>query len=118
MTTARRALSAVAIVLGLLSVIGAGSFVITSARESEENQHEMKCLAAYVAFIEVIGGSEEERIGRLKTCERSRIGEKPIHLDPREHPFVVEKYESCSAAHLSMPADLQTFLNDQRQFCR
>src|ERR1700680_2331419 len=103
-TQARRALRALAIVVGFLSIAGAGSYAIMSARDSAKNQHTMKCLAAYVAFIQVLGGPEEETIERLKTCERSPIGEGPIHLGPSEHPFVVSKYEACLAAHLLMSA--------------
>ena len=118
MIKTRRALTAVAIIIAFLGIAEAARFAIDSARGSAENQHTMTCLAAYVAFIEVIGGSEEERIGRLKTCERSRVGEEPIHLDASEHPFVVEKYEACLAAHLLMSADLEKALTEQRRFCQ
>jgi hypothetical protein len=117
-TQARRALTALAIVIGFLSIAGAGGYAIMSARESAENQHTMKCLAAYVAFIQVVGGPEGESIERLKTCERSPIDEEPIHLRPSEHPFVVAKYEACLAAHLLMLADLDKSLAQQQQYCR
>jgi hypothetical protein len=118
LTQARRALTALAIVVGFLSIVGAAGYAIMSARESAENQHTMKCLAAYVAFIEVVGGPEGESIERLKTCERSPIGEEPIHLRSSEHPFVVSKYEACLAAHVLMSADLDKSLAQQQQYCR
>ena len=78
----------------------------------------MKCLAAYMAFIEVIGGPEQERTERLKTCELSPLGEEPIHLAPSEHPFVVSRYEACLAAHLLISSDLQKSLDQQKLHCR
>jgi hypothetical protein len=118
-TAAHRSLATIAIVLGFLSIAGAGSYWITkSTRRSDENEHTMKCLAAYVAFVQIIGGSEEERIARLRTCERSPIGEEPLHLNAREHPFVVDKYEGCLAAHLLMATDLQKSLSEQQRYCR
>jgi hypothetical protein len=56
-TTAHRSLATIAIVLGFLSIAGAGIYWIKSARRSEDNEHTMKCLVAYVAFAQVIGGS-------------------------------------------------------------
>src|SRR5580700_7187224 len=85
-----------------------GPLHIMSARESAENQHTMKCLAAYVAFIQVVGGPEEESIERLKTCERSPIGEEPVHLGPSEHPFVVSKYEACLGRASSLDVSRST----------
>ena len=116
-TQARRALTALAIVVGFLSIAGAGGYAIMSARVSAEHQHTMRCLAAYMAFIQVVGGPEDEGIDRLRTCERSAIGEEPIHLGPSEHPFVVSKYEACLAAHLLMSADLDKSLAQQQQYC-
>lgn len=98
-----RALTAAAIVAGALGMTS----VVFSFRRSEEHQHTMKCLAAYMAFIQVIGAPEEEGIERLTTCEQAAIGEEPIHLVPREHPFVVTQYEACLAAHLLMSSDLK-----------
>jgi hypothetical protein len=77
----------------------------------------MTCLAAYVAFIEVIG-SREEAVSRLQSCEDARSGEEPIHLSSTEHPFVVEKYEGCLAAHLLISTDLKTSLKEQQRNCR
>ena len=121
--TARQSWSALAAAVAALVGFGfAAPFVARPlselTRESAENQHTMKCLAAYVAFIQVVGGPEEESIERLKTCERSPIGEEPVHLGPSEHPFVVSKYEACLAAHLLMSADLDKSLAQQQQYCR
>ena len=114
MTLTRRALTAIAIVAGVSGVTGA----FLSYRRSEEHQHAMTCLAAYMAFIQVVGGPEEESIGRLKTCEQSAAGEEPIHLGAREHPFVVTRYEACLAAHLLMSSDLDKSLAQQKQYCQ
>ena len=77
----------------------------------------MKGLAAYMAFIQVVGGPEEESVDRLKRCEQAPHGEEPIHLGAREHPFVVTQYESCLAAHLLLASDLDKSLAEQRQHC-
>lgn len=113
MTLARRAVIAVAIVAGVLAVTAA----VFSHRRSEEHEHTMKCLAAYMAFIQVVGGPEEESVDRLKRCEQAPNGEEPIHLGAREHPFVVTQYESCLAAHLLLASDLDKSLAEQRQHC-
>ena len=113
MTLARHAVSGVAIIAGILALTAA----VLSHRQSQEHEHTMKCLAAYMAFIQVIGGPEEESVERLKTCEQSPHGEEPIHLDPREHPFVVAQYEACLAAHLLMASDLDKSLAQQKQYC-
>jgi hypothetical protein len=109
----RRALLAIAIVAGIAGIGGA----VVLHHRSEEHEHTMKCLAAYMAFIQVIGGRQEESVERLKACEQSRTGEEPIHLGPREHPFVVTQYEACLAAHLLMASDLDKSLAQQRQYC-
>ena len=67
MTLPRRGFVALALVAGALA-IGGG---VLSHRRSEEHEHTMKCLAAYVAFIQVIGGPEEESVERLKSCEQA-----------------------------------------------
>ena len=113
MTLARRAVFAVAIVAGALALTA----TVLSHRQSQEHEHTIKCLAAYMAFIEVIGGPEEESIERLKRCEQTPLGEEPIHLGPREHPFVVTQYEACLAAHLLMASDLDKSLAQQKQHC-
>ena len=109
---ARRALTALAIVVAL----GSFSYAILSARDSAGHEHMIKCLAAYIAFLQVVG-PEPEGIERLKSCEHSPNGEEPLHLEPREHPFVVTKYEACLAAHLLMSSDLDKSLEQQRQHC-
>ena len=108
-----RALLAVAIVAG---IVGIGGAVILRHR-IEEHEHTMKCLAAYMAFIQVIGGPEEESIERLRRCEQAPAGQEPIHLEPREHPFVVIQYEACLTAHLLMASDLDKSLAQQKQHC-
>jgi hypothetical protein len=112
MTRIRAVFLAIAIVASL-SVAG-GSYAILSSRNSAE-QHLVKCLAAYAAFVQVIGaaGSTE----RLSGCEQSPLGQEPIHLEPRDHPFVVKKYEACLSAHLLMSSDLQTSLALRNQHC-
>ena len=67
-----------------------------------------------MAFIQVIGGPQEESVGRLRACEQSRLGEEPIDLGPREHPFVVTQYEACLAAHLLIASDFEKSLTQQR----
>jgi hypothetical protein len=114
MTFARRALMSIAIIAAAVG----GTVAVVSHRQSAEHQHSMKCLAAYTAFIQVIGGPEDEGLARLKACEQSPIGEETIHLGPREHPFVVTKYEACLEAHLLMSTDLEKSLAKQRQDCR
>ena len=113
MTLTRRALVALAIVAGALALAAA----VLSRRQSQEHEHTMKCLAAYMAFIQVIGGPEEESIERLKRCEQAPNDEEPIHLGPREHPFVVNQYEACLAAHLLLASDLDKSLAQQKQHC-
>ena len=113
MTLARRALVAIAIVAGVLALTAA----VLSHRQSQEHEHTITCLAAYMAFIEVIGGPEEESVERLRRCEQAPQGEEPIHLGPREHPFVVTKYEACLAAHLLMASDVDKSLTEQKQHC-
>src|ERR1051326_1745548 len=113
MTLAPRGLVALALVAGALAVGGG----VLSHRRSEEHEHTMKCLAAYMAFIQVIGGPEEESVDRLKRCEQSPHGEEPIHLGPREHPFGVTQYEACLAAHLLLASDLDKSLAEQKQHC-
>jgi hypothetical protein len=113
MTLPRRGLLALALVAGALA-IGGG---VLSYRRSEEHEHTMKCLAAYMASIQVIGGPEEESVDRLRRCEQSPHGGEPIHLGPREHPFVVNQYEACLAAHLLLTSDLDNSLARQKQHC-
>jgi hypothetical protein len=112
-TLARRAVFAVALIAGVLAITAA----VLSHSQSQEHEHTMKCLAAYMAFIQVVGGPEEESIERLKSCERAPHGEEPIHLGAREHPFVVTQYEACLAAHLLMTSDLDKSLAEQKQHC-
>ena len=100
-------LEAAAFAAGFFAVVGAVSYAMLSTRVSVTNEHTMKCLAAYVSFIQVMGGPGEEGLERLNTCERSPIGEESIHLGPREHPFTVQKYEACLAAHLLISSDLE-----------
>ena len=103
--------------MGALAIAGATGLAIDASQRSAEQRHTMTCLAAYVAFIEVTGSSEEG-ISRLQDCEHARSGEEPIHLSPTEHAFVVEKYEGCLAAHLLLSTDLKTSLKEQRRNCR
>ena len=112
MKRARAVLLAIAIVASL-SVAG-GSYAILSSRNSAE-QHLIKCLAAYAAFVQVIGASGSTE--RLSGCEQSPLGPEPIHLESRDHPFVVKKYEACLSAHLLMSSDLQTSLALRNQHC-
>src|SRR5437763_15980560 len=42
----------------------------------------------------------------------------PLHLNSTEHPFMVERYEGCLAAHLLLSADLQRSLKEQQQYFR
>ena len=109
----RSATLAIAIIAGIAGIGGA----VVLRHRTEEHGHEIKCLAAYMAFIQVIGGPEEESIERLRMCEQSPFGEEPIHLSPREHPFVVMQYEGCLAAHLLMASDLDKSLAEQKQHC-
>ena len=109
----RGATLAIAIIAGIVGVGGA----VVLQRRTEAHEHTMKCLAAYMAFIQVIGGPEEQSIARLKACEQSSVGEEPIHLGPREHPFVVMQYEGCLAAHLLMASDLDKSLAEQKEHC-
>ena len=88
-----------------------------SALRSAEQQHTMKCLAAYMAYVQVVGGPEAEGIDRVRTCEMAPVGEEPIHLGLREHAFVVTKYEACLAAHLLLASDLDKSLAQQKQHC-
>ena len=113
MTLARRAVVALAIVAGAAALTAA----VFLHRRSEEHEHMMKCLAAYMAFIQVIGGPAEESVDRLKNCEQAPNGEEPVHLGPREHPFVVNQYEACLAAHLLMTSHLEDSLAQQKQHC-
>ena len=69
-------------------------------------------------YVQVVGGPEGEGITRLRACEISLIGEEPTHLGPREHAFVVTKYEACLAAHLLIAFELDKSLAQQRQYCR
>ena len=108
-----RALLAVAVVAAIAGVGGA----VVLRHRTEQHEHTMKCLAAYMAFIQVIGGPQDESVGRLRACEQSRVGEEPIHLGPREHPFVVTQYEACLAAHLLIASDLDKSLAQQKQYC-
>ena len=117
MTRTRRAFSASAIILAALGVAGAAGLTVELSRRSAEQRHTMTCLAGYVAFIQVMG-SPEEATSRLLACERSRSGEEPLYLKSTEHPFLVEKYEGCLAAHLLLTADLQKSLNEQQRYCR
>jgi hypothetical protein len=80
MTLARRALMSIAI---LAAVLGPSAAVVLH-HQSEEHEHTMKCLAAYMAFIQVVGGPAEESVERLKRCEQSPLGDEPIHLSPSE----------------------------------
>ena len=113
MTLASRTLLALALIAGVLGVTAA----VLSHRRSEEHEHTMKCLAAYMAFIQVIGGPQDESADRLRICEQAPKGEEPIHLGPREHPFVVTQYEACLAAHLLMASDLEKSLTEQKLHC-
>ena len=113
MIQARRALTALAIVVAL----GGFSYAILSGRGAAKHEHMIKCLSAYMAFLQVVG-PEPEGIERLKSCEHSPNGEEPIHLEPREHPFVATKYEACLAAYLSMSSDLDKSLEQQREYCQ
>jgi hypothetical protein len=108
MMLARRALTALAIVVAL----GGFSYAILSGRGAAKHEHMIKCLSAYIAFLQVVG-PEAEGIERLKSCEHSPDGEEPIHLEPRE-----PKYEACLAAHLLMSSDLDKSLEQQRESCR
>jgi hypothetical protein len=112
-TFGRLTLTIIAIVAGVFGVIAA----VLSYHRSEEQQHTMRCLAAYMAFIQVIGGPQEQSVDRLKACEQSPIGGEPIHLEPREHPFVVRQYEACLAAHLLMSSDLEKSAVQQKEYC-
>ena len=94
--------------------VAGGSYAVLSSRSSAE-QHLIKCLAAYAAFVQVIGASGSTE--RLNTCEGSPLGQEPVHLEPRDHPFVVKKYEACLSAHLLMLSDLQTSLALRNQHC-
>jgi hypothetical protein len=116
-TRTGRAFTALAIMAGALIVAGAAGLSIDRSRKLTEQQHTMTCLAAYVAFIQVMG-SPEEATTRLQSCEQSRSGEEPVHLKPTEHPFSVEKYEGCLAAHLSLSVDLERSLREQQLYCR
>jgi hypothetical protein len=113
MTLARRALMSIAI---LAAVLGPSAAVVLH-HQSEEHEHTMKCLAAYMAFVQVVGGPAEESVERLKRCEQSPLGDEPIHLGPREHPFVVTQYEACLSAHLLMSFDLDKSIGQQKQYC-
>jgi hypothetical protein len=116
-TRTRRAFTALAIMAGALSVAGAASLAIDWSRQVTEQRHTLTCLAAYVAFIQVMG-SPEQATSRLQTCEQSRSGEEPLQLKSTEHPFIVEKYEGCLAAHLMLSADLERSLREQQLYCR
>ena len=97
--------------------IAAAAHLTFDSRRSAEQRHAMTCLAAYVAFIQVMG-SPEEATSRLQTCEQSRPGDEPLHLNSTEHPFLVERYEGCLAAHLMLSADLNRSMKEQQQYCR
>jgi hypothetical protein len=115
---AGRTVTTVAVVASSFVLAGALSYAMLSAHRSAEHQHTMKCLAAYMAYVQVVGGPEAEGINRLRACEISPIGEEPTHLGPREHAFVVTKYEACLAAHLLIAFELDKSLAQQRQYCR
>ena len=117
MTRTRVAVTTLAIMVAALGVAGATHFTVKS-RRSAELRHTMTCLAAYVAFIRVMSSSEQEAIKRLTNCEKSQFGEEPIHLDAREHPFLVEKYDGCVAAQLLLSTDLEKSLEEQQRYCR
>jgi hypothetical protein len=116
-TRTRRAFMASAMILGALVVAGAARFTVDWSRRSAEQRHTMTCLAGYVAFIQVMG-SPEEATSRLQACEQSRSGEEPLQLKSTEHPFMVEKYEGCLAAHLMLSADLERSLKEEQRYCR
>ena len=113
MTRTRVAVTTLAIMVGALGIASATHFTIES-RRSAELRHTMTCLAAYVAFIRVMSSSEQEAIKWLMACEKSQFGEEPIHLDSREHPFLVEKYDGCVAAQLLLSTDLEKSLEEQQ----
>jgi hypothetical protein len=115
---ARRAWVELALVAGLFAIIGAVSYAFVSAHHAAEHEHSMKCLAAYMTMKQVIGGPEAEALEKLESCEHSPVGKEQIHLDAREHPLVVERYEACLAAHQLMAADLDKSLAEQRRFCQ
>jgi hypothetical protein len=69
MIQARRALTALAIVVAL----GGFSYAILSTRGAAKHEHMIKCLSAYMAFLQVVG-PEAEGIERLKSCEHSPNG--------------------------------------------
>jgi hypothetical protein len=77
MPLARRALVALTLVAGVLALTA----MFLSYRRSEEHEHTMKCLAAYMAFIQVIGGPEEESVDRLKTARSRRMARSPFTWD-------------------------------------
>jgi hypothetical protein len=106
------AIAAAAVLFG-----GAALLAISSAHRSTEQQHTLTCLPAYMAYVRVIGGPPEKSIERLRKCELSPIGHEPVGLDPTEHPFVVEKYEACLAAHLLLSSDLRKSLAQQDRDC-
>ena len=114
---AGRAVTTIAAVASLFVLAGALSHAMLSAHRSAEHQHTMTCLAAYMAYVQVVGGPEAEGIDRLRTCEIAPVGEEPIHLGPREHAFVITKYEACLAAHLLLSSELEQSLAQQRQYC-
>src|ERR1051325_6331394 len=58
-TRTTRAFTALAIMAGAVIVAGAASLAIDRSRKLTEQQHTMTCLAAYVAFIQVMGSPEE-----------------------------------------------------------
>ena len=117
MTRTRVAVTTLAIMVGALGIASATHLTIES-RRSAELRHTMTCLAAYVAFIRVMSSSEEDAISRLTFCEKSQFGKEPIHLDAREHPFLVERYEACVAAQLLLSTDLERSLREQQLYCR
>jgi len=116
--TARRDWIEVAVGVGIFSIIGAiGYYAFVSAPKPAKHEHSMMCLAAYMAYRQVVGGPEEAALERLKACEDAAPGDEPIRLDPREHAFVVKKYEACLAAHLLLSSDLENYVAHRRQQC-
>ena len=116
--TALRAWVEVAVGIGVLSLAGAiGFYAFVSAPKPAKHEHSMMCLAAYMAYRQVVGGPEEAALKRLKGCEDSRPGDEPIRLDPREHALVIKKYEACLAAHLLLSSDLEKYMAHRKQEC-
>src|ERR1043166_3633639 len=76
--TALRAWVEVAVGIGVLSLAGAiGFYAFVSAPKPAKHEHSMMCLAAYMAYRQVVGGPEEAALKRLKGCEDSRPGDEP-----------------------------------------